>query len=143
MIVALFVAFVVAVLLAGLTRLWEAQAHRERERALLWTGFQFSDALASYAAVTPEGQPAAPQRLEDLLLDARVDPPVRHLRRVYADPLTGSSEWGLVLDTQGRIAGIHSRSPARPLPPDGVWPEVRAFAAARRYSDWVFRPGVR
>jgi hypothetical protein len=143
MILVVFLAFVVAVLLAALARLWEAQSLRDRERDLLWAGRQFQAALADYAAVTPAELPAAPLQLEELLLDERVDPPLRHLRRIPVDPLTGSTEWGLVKDAGGRIAGVHSTSAAKPLEPDGLWPEVRAFAAAKSYREWVFRPGVR
>jgi type II secretory pathway pseudopilin PulG len=143
MIVVVFLAFVVAVLLAALARLWEAQSLRDRERDLLWAGRQFQVALSDYAAVTPAEMPMAPLRLEDLLLDERVDPPLRHLRRIPVDPLTGSSNWGLVKDAQGRIAGVHSTSTAKPLEADGLWPEVRAFTGAKSYREWVFRPGVR
>lgn len=143
MIMVVFLAFVVAVLLAALARLWEAQSLRERERELLWAGRSLQEALASYAMVTPEDQPRAPRRLEELLLDQRVDPPLRHLRRIPVDPITGSVQWGLVTDAQGRITAVHSTSGARPLKADGLWPAVRAFAGAKSYREWVFRPGVR
>ncbi|MCW5624539.1 MAG: type II secretion system protein [Burkholderiales bacterium] len=135
--------FVVAVLLALLARLWEADSLRDRERELLWVGSQFRAALVGYAAATPEEASPLPERLDELLLDHRVDPPVRHLRRLYVDPMTAKPDWDVVRTEDGRIRGIRSRSKARPLRPDGLWPEERAFAGAKHYSDWVFTmPGL-
>jgi hypothetical protein len=137
---AVFLAFVVSVTLMALARLWEADAQRDKERELLWAGRQIGKALASYALATPEGEATAPRSLDPLLLDARVDPPVRHLRRLPLDPMTGTFAWGIVRAADGTVVAVHSTSRAKPLAPDGLWPEVRAFAAAKAYSQWVFGP---
>ena len=44
--------------------------------------------------VLPKGE--YPRQIEDLLEDRRFTPPLRHLRRQYVEPVTGSMEWGLV-----------------------------------------------
>ena len=133
-------AFVLAGVLAAAARAWEANAQRERERELLWIGKQFRRALQAYAAATPPGTEPAPRGLEELLRDARYQPPRRHLRKLFVDPMTGRAEWGLERSASGGIEGVHSLSHRRPMKPDGLWPEEHAFAAATRYSEWVFRP---
>jgi type II secretory pathway pseudopilin PulG len=66
------------------------------EQELLRIGAEFSDALQSYAAATPPGQPAFPPSLKELLKDPRFPQVRRHLRRIYVDPMTGKPEWGLI-----------------------------------------------
>ncbi len=136
----IMLSFAVAVLMAALTRLWEGELVRDRERDLLWTGRQFARALTSYRALTPPGEPTAPAGIGDLLLDRRLDPPVRHLRRSYLDPVTGKADWGLDRDPDGRMVGIHSLSLQQPRKPDGFWPQDHALGASARYADRVFRP---
>lgn len=113
-------------------------ARRERERALLQVGHEFRLALERYQrgrAGVAGGQ--YPLKLDDLLLDRRYPGPVRHLRRLYADPITGSAEWGLVRQG-GRIVGVHSLSALQPMKQDGFDPDDAAFRGASRYADWVF-----
>lgn len=140
---ALLFAVAMAVLLAALARLWEDRSQRERERELLWAGRQWKAGLERYAAATPAGQPRAPARIEELLQDERAEAVQRHLRRVPIDPMTGTHQWEFERDAQGRIAGVHSSSSARPLAPDNLWPEPRVFEGAASYRQWVFRPGMR
>ncbi|ROZ79738.1 type II secretion system protein [Ramlibacter sp. WS9] len=117
-------------------------ARRDAERELLAIGAEFQQALRSYAgvpagAVTPTmGQ--GPRTLDDLLKDPRVPGIRRHLRQLYADPLTGKSEWGLVLDAQGRIAGVHSLAEGKPIRQLGFGPQFAALENADTYRQWVF-----
>lgn len=134
---------------------------RAREAELLQVGHEFRQALARYQAAqrglgTPGGArldssgaivgspqvgsgPAGayPARLEDLLLDPRQPRTLRHLRRLYADPITGKAEWGLVRQG-GRIVGVFSLSSAEPMKRDGFDADDAGFKGARRYRDWVF-----
>ncbi|MCA3131716.1 MAG: type II secretion system protein [Betaproteobacteria bacterium] len=137
---ALLFAVAMAALLAAMGKLWEDRSQRERERDLLWGGRQFKKALERYAAATPAGQIPAPSRVEELLQDDRAEPLQRHLRRIPLDPMTGTFNWEFVRDAQGRIAGVHSSSNAKPLPADGLWPEPRVFEGTTSYGQWVFRP---
>lgn len=66
------------------------------ERELLAIGAEYADALESYAKATPPGQSPLPPSFKELLRDNRFPNVRRHLRRVYADPLTGKAEWGIV-----------------------------------------------
>ncbi len=112
---------------------------RAAEQELLAVGAEFARALASYAAVTPAGQPPAPATLQELLRDPRFPMPVRHLRRLYADPITGTASWGTVLSPEHqRIVAVHSLSMARPLKVANFDAEFQMFEGSAHYSDWVF-----
>lgn len=117
-------------------------ARRDAEQQLLAVGAEFQQALRSYAgvpvgAVVPPGV-RGPRSLNDLLKDPRVPGVRRHLRQVYADPLTGKSEWGLLRDSQGFIAGVYSLSEGTPIKRSGFAPEWSTFDEAASYRQWVF-----
>ncbi len=119
-----------------------ALARRDAEAHLLAIGREFQDALYSHANL-PRGAAASPglrgpRTLEELLRDPRVPGVRRHLRQVYADPLTGAREWGLVRDRDGYIVGIHSLADGRPVRQKGFDPALANFEDAEGYADWVF-----
>lgn len=117
-------------------------ARRDAERELLAIGAEFQQALRSYAGVpvgaVPPTMGQGPRALEDLLKDPRVPGIRRHLRQLYADPLTGKREWGLVMDAQGRIAGVHSLAEGKPIRQAGFEPQLAALENAESYRQWVF-----
>lgn len=112
---------------------------RAAEEELLEIGREFRNALISYANATPIGRPRAPHSLQDLIKDPRYPNPRRHLRRIYADPITGKEEWGTVeaLDGSG-IVGIHSLSEAKPIKIGNFDPPFQDFAEKDSYRDWLF-----
>ncbi len=126
----LFWVAISGVMLMALSRTWLMDARRERDTELTYRGEQIREALSAYAAVpVSTGSSRAPERLEDLLEDRRSGQVVRHLRRVWRDPITNSLAWGLVKDAQGGIVGVFSNSPKVPLlGPVGVL----------TYRDWRF-----
>lgn len=143
----LLLLFVLAAAAAGLAALgeqWALAAQREREAELLFRGQQFSQALADWRDLSPPGPPGqlvqarAPLTLQALLVDERVSPPRHLLRRLYADPFTGQPDWDLLLDAEGRIKGVASRSRRPALRRVGVG--LREGADDRRpaVGDWVF-----
>lgn len=138
LVVTMFMAFMVAVLMIALSRWWQAEARREKERELLWVGSQFRTALAGYAAATPVGSNPRPMALTDLLRDDRGGTVRRHLRRLYVDPITASDAWGIVQAEDGTVLAVHSRSALHPLPADGSSPRFRRFEGTTRYSEWQF-----
>jgi hypothetical protein len=79
-----------------------------------------------------------PQTLDDLLQDKRHPMPQRHLRRIYADPITGKREWGLIGGPGGSIMGVYSLSDAAPIKSGGFAPAETVFAGAASYSAWQF-----
>lgn len=112
------------------------QQQREREASLLVVGEQFRAAIASYYQSGPGGR--YPTALRDLVEDVRTGRPVRHLRRVYADPLTGSREWGLVKGPDGTIMGVFSLAPGTPIKRRNFPPGYEGFSDKQSYGEWVF-----
>ncbi|MDC6130364.1 hypothetical protein [Burkholderia gladioli] len=130
---------IVGVAAAATIQLGALYQRRMAEKALLEVGGAFQRALLSYADATPAGLPRQPRTLEDLVRDPRYPNPVRHLRRVYADPLTGKADWVLVRSPDGQtIVGIHSASRARPIQLKLFPEEFRGFENRRSYTQWVF-----
>jgi type II secretory pathway pseudopilin PulG len=112
---------------------------RGAEEALLDIGGEFQQALLSYANATPQGQQRFPHALEDLLKDPRYPNTVRHLRRLYIDPLTGNNAWGIIAtpDAKG-IAGVFSLSEARPIKIGNFDGAFRDFDGKTSYQGWRF-----
>lgn len=117
---------------------WQQVAQREREAELLAIGVEFARALEGYRKASPDGR--LPERLEDLVADRRGLVTVRHLRRVYRDPFTGTAQWGLER-AAGQIVGIYSLAPGVPLRQTDFPQELPGVAGeAESYASWVFRP---
>ncbi len=95
--------------------LWSQVQRREREKQLLWAGDQMRKAIVAYSQFATDPANRFPRELQDLLLDPRSSAPRRYLRQVYEDPITRSTEWGLIRNPQGRIVGVHSRAKGVPL----------------------------
>ncbi|MEG1055149.1 MAG: type II secretion system protein [Janthinobacterium sp.] len=109
------------------------------EQELLDIGAQFSDALYSYAAATPPGQPQQPPDLAALLRDPRFPQVRRHLRKLFADPITGRAEWGLLYQPGGKgIIGVHSLSQAAPLKVGNFEARYAGFEGKAHLSEWQF-----
>jgi type II secretory pathway pseudopilin PulG len=115
---------------------WQAQMAREREEELLFVGDQYRKAIAGYYAAS-RGIPGYPRELSDLLKDPRQPGTVRHLRKLYPDPM-GAGEWGLVRAPDGGIAGVFSRSGQQPLKTAGFSQEYAGFEGRRAYAEWRF-----
>lgn len=136
----LFLIAGMGVAMAALGTVWHTFVQRENEAELLFIGDQFGKALASYQRATPGTAKSYPANLEDLLRDPRFPNTVRHLRRLYRDPMTGGTEWGLERDTAKGIVGVYSLSDKVPRKRHGFALGQEAFAQAKTYRDWVFKP---
>ncbi|GAB2883008.1 type II secretion system protein [Uliginosibacterium flavum] len=136
----IFALAVMGLVLAGFGQSWKISSQREKETELLAIGQQFSAAMTSYQRVTPAGQPNTPASLDELLEDKRFPFTVRHLRRLYRDPMTGQPNWQVdVLD--GRIVSISSRSEREALRQPKALPRFVSIASKAeviRYRDWLF-----
>lgn len=119
---------------------WSDQTSREKERQLLRIGNAYARALAEYRASSPGTDKRYPPTLEQLLLDTRFVGTRRHLRTLYADPMTGKADWVLVRDARGDIMGVRSQSEQRPWARVAQSLEFIDVPAAERYSDWIFVP---
>jgi type II secretory pathway pseudopilin PulG len=140
----LLVLFAVAALGLGLAKLgtvWSVAVQREREAELLFIGGEFARAIVRYRADTPAGVAESPTDLAQLLLDPRFPGIRRHLRKLYRDPMTGSTDW-IVERAGGRITGVRSRSTRLALRSANLPSWVSIGAASERdvrYTDWLFR----
>lgn len=119
--------------LASVAESWSHARQREKETELLWIGNQFAQAIGLYYERSPGGLKRYPESLEDLLEDRRFLTKQRYLRRIYADPMTGKTDWELLQAPGGGIMGIKSRSTARPL---GRMASLSAYS----YQEFSYSP---
>src|SRR3954466_10426864 len=106
--VLIFVAINAAVL-AATGMLWSDSARRDKEADLLFVGNQYRQAINAYQKQVG----GFPAKLDDLVEK-------KHLRRLYRDPLTNSTEWGIVPapdkgTIKGGIMGIYSLAEGQPF----------------------------
>ena len=135
----LFVIAIMGVLAAAAGTSWSVVEQRERERDLLFVGREYRRAIEAYRSANASRAQPYPAELTDLLGNRSETGTKRYLRRLYADPITGSADWGLVRSPQGGIVGVYSLSERVPLRTIGVYAdEVIDFANAKTYRDWVF-----
>ena len=138
----LFAIVLLGIMLSVAGVMWDTQARREREQQLLFVGLQYQSAIAAYRAIQFNGQSVLPPSIDELLEDHRFPMPVRHLRKRYVDPITNSTEWGLVRAGNGIVA-VYSLSAERPIKQANFGPCCENFASAKHYSDWKFgTPGA-
>ena len=124
--------------LAAFGTIYSQTAQRDKEAELLFVGEQFREAIKSYYLKGPGGQ-FYPKKLEDLVEDKRFPMPMRHLRRIYPDPINVSTDWGLVeAPGGGGIMGVYSKSEAAPVKTGNFRLANKTFADAKRYMDWQF-----
>ncbi|MGB8338313.1 MAG: type II secretion system protein [Burkholderiales bacterium] len=117
---------------------------REKEKELLAIGRQFRNAIEKYHdSLLVAGKREYPSSLEDMLQDNRVPGIRRHLRKIFVDPITGKSEWGLIKLNE-RIVGVHSLSEKKPIKQNLFDPDEESFQGRQKYSDWLFTfpPGL-
>lgn len=110
---------------------------REREAELLWVGQQYRQAIESYYRASPGLNKHLPVSFDELLRDPRFPQPVRHLRRLYSDPMQPEAPWGL-LRRGSQIIGVYSQSEGVPLRRTGFAAGSESFEGAGQYSDWRF-----
>lgn len=134
---ALVLVVLMTLALVGTMQLWSTASLRARERELLWVGSQYARALRLYYENSPDVK-RFPQRLEDLLTDQRSPTPRHYLRRLYADPITRSTDWGLIRGADGGIVGVYSQSRDAPLKRGRFPPEWSDFDGMESYADWQF-----
>jgi type II secretory pathway pseudopilin PulG len=140
----LWLLFVVAFMGLGLSvgaEFYSTSQQRDKERELLAMGRQFRQAIARYYEAQPssssESQKQYPLSLDDLLADPRSPGAKRHLRKVFVDPMTGQSQWGLY-KAGGRVVGVYSLSEKEPIKQDGFEADDASFRGKAKYSEWIF-----
>jgi type II secretory pathway pseudopilin PulG len=133
----MFAVAVLGVTVAAAGQAWRTEARREKEKELMFVGDQFAQAIGSYYEESP-GMKRYPDSLEKLLQDKRYPTIKRHLRKIFTDPMTGNSEWGLVTQQGVGIIGVHSLSTRKPLKRANFPERYATFADAEDYRDWKF-----
>lgn len=138
LLVALVFLFITTLGATALVDLQRTQSQRAKEEELLFAGEQFRRAIKSYySTVAPGKGQTLPHSLEDLVDDTRFPVPVRHLRRIYSDPMTGKPDWVLVSGAGG-VLGVHSRSTANTFKKAEFSTQNRQFQGKETYAEWVF-----
>ena len=137
--------YLIALLLTGISaagalagaQVWSAAQQREKEAELIWIGNQFVQAIGAYYERTPGTVKRYPEKLEDLVEDHRYLSVQRRLRRIYRDPITGTTNWGIVRAPDGGVMGIYSLSDKRAI---GRQAPIAVTAAVSdlSYRDWRF-----
>lgn len=127
---------------SAMVDLQRTHAQRAKEEELLFVGDQFRRAITSYYSSVPAGKNRTlPRSLDDLLEDKRFPMPVRHLRRLYPDPMTGQADWVLI-EGAGGILGVHSRSTLSTFKRRGFPIQYPDFQGKETYAEWVFVASV-
>lgn len=116
---------------------WRSLGQRAREAELLWRGEQYRQAIGSYLLGRQGPRHSYPASLEVLIKDPRYPQPVRHLRRLYNDPMTGG-EWDTIKAPDGGIAGVRSTSSLKPFRQAGFPKEQESFQGKSSYREWEF-----
>ncbi len=111
---------------------------REKEVELLYGGDQIRRSIESYHALNNGGQQPWPTSLEALLRDPNQPGLVRHLRRIYVDPMQPGADWELIMGQGRGIIGVRSASREKPVKRGGFAMQYRNFENARTYRDWRF-----
>jgi type II secretory pathway pseudopilin PulG len=127
----------VAAMGAGLAAYGQMASHvaqREKEAELLFRGSQYRQAIAAYY----KKDQTYPRTLAELLEDRRYPNPVHHLRKLYADPINGRADWGIMDAPGGGVMGVYSKSEEAPIKTGAFSLANKTFADAKRYSDWQF-----
>jgi len=124
--------------LALVGQVWHTAVTREKERDLLFIGGEFARAIGQYYARNGGLPERYPKQLEDLLEDRNQLTPQRYLRRIYRDPLSGKSDWGLIRGDKGGIMGVYSLAEGMPVKQARFPAAFAEFDGAIRYSNWKF-----
>lgn len=122
---------------------WADARQRDAEEELLIVGMQYRKAIESYYFRSPGVPRQFPASLKDLVQDPRFPQTVRHIRKLWPDPLAPDSEWGLIKQN-GMIVGIYSQAGGQPFRTANFDPALpqQIFGAAKSYKDWRFTSGI-
>ncbi len=120
-------------------RSYTKASRRAAEDELLFRGRQYADAIGRYHRF--QGRMQYPTSLEALLKDPRTPATVRHLRKLYADPVTGEP-FETIKTREGWIVGVRSTSERKPEKDANFPSGLESFTGKARYREWefVYRP---
>lgn len=129
---------IVGIGLAAAGVVWSEASQREKERELLFVGEQFRRAIQQYyeSGVLEKRYPPS---LDVLLQDPRFPGIRRYLRRIYRDPMTGTTQWGLLRAPDGGIMGVQSLRDGITARRQTNFPaQLAGLEGKAQTSEWVF-----
>ena len=91
-----------------------------------WAAAQYVAAIGSYVESTPGLAKTFPERADELIEDRRHPTIRRHLRELYANPMSGDHRWEFVIGGDLRIHGVR-------------WTVVSD--ATKNSREWIYIPG--
>jgi len=124
--------------LAALGQSWSMASQRMKENELIQIGNEVVWAIGDYYQHPPGTVKTFPTSLQDLVEDKRFVGTRRHLRKIYRDPFTLKTNWGLITNPQGGISGIYSINEASTLRQNGVVLYEGSIVTGKRYMNWKF-----
>ena len=127
--------------LGAASEIWHSVMQREKEQELLFIGHQFRTAIGKYYAQSGNRYPPNLEALlesNDLGIKDTAVKKQRFLRKLYQDPMTNESNWGLVAGPDKRVQGIYSLSEEKPFKTTGFINADADLELAKKYSDWKF-----
>lgn len=134
---ALLIVMVMGVMLGAVGQSWNTIMQREREEELIFRGRQYRDAITRWYKSHGVKQATPLRELKFLVEDPLSLTTVRHLRRLYTDPITGK-EWSVIADPNKGISGVYSPSVKKPIKTGGFPEDLADFAGKTTYADWKF-----
>jgi type II secretory pathway pseudopilin PulG len=134
---------IIGIGLGATAEVWTQSRQREKEQELLFVGNQFRQAITRFYLQSPPAARRFPMSLDELVEDLRLpDKPQRFLRKLYADPIANTTQWGEVRLASGQLVGVYSQSNDKPIKVFGFALRDKDMADKDRYSDWVFRSAL-
>jgi len=112
-------------------------SRRAQEERLLQIGNEFIAAIRAYGLGSPAGSPEYPADLAELAKDSRSPTIKRYIRKIYADPITGKAQWGVIRGPTGGIIGVYSLAPGVPIK-RANFPKTIVVLQSSTYADWKF-----
>jgi len=132
----LIIVAVMMMVLGAASQVWHTVMQREKEQELLFIGHQFRAAIGNYFR---QSGGRFPSSLEVLLESSDLGAnKIRFIRKLYIDPMTGDSKWGLVTGIDEKIIGVYSLSDEKPYKITGFIDADADLENAEKYSDWKF-----
>lgn len=127
--------------LGAASEIWHSVMQREKEQELLFIGHQFRAAIGKYYVQSGNRYPENLEALlesNDLGVTGAGAKKSRFLRKLYQDPMTNESHWGLVAGPDKRVQGVYSLSEEKPFKTTGFINADADLELAEKYSDWKF-----
>jgi type II secretory pathway pseudopilin PulG len=133
---------VMLMVMGAASGVWHTVMQQEKEQELLFIGHEFRVAIRQYYIKSGSKFPPSLDALVEI--DDASGKKAHFLRKIYLDPMTNNTQWGIVAGQGGGLAGVYSLSEEKPLKVNGFADIDATFSNAEKYSDWkfVYKPAV-